>query len=278
MSAWIRLAMMSGLLCLAQLTATCAGDANPPASNTTRVEECGARSASVEPSERLNEAARELANGGQLKGALDRIDYPAARAQSVYVQGRTDDASIREIIEDHLCIGGNDAAFEQVGVYRAGDEAWIVLATPIERPRVEDSAAVAARVLELVNAARGQPRRCGRRRLAAAPALTLSRALTEAAASHARDMARHGALDHRGSDGSTPDERVSRAGYAWGAVGENIAAGQPNAEAVVASWLDSAEHCTNIMGRQFTDTGIAFALASSADRGIYWVQLFAAPE
>src|SRR5580765_8256565 len=65
-----------------------------------------------------------------------------------------------------------------------------------------DSGAIARHVLDLVNAARAHPRRCGRSLLGAAPPLTLSRTLTDVASSHARDMAQHGSMDHRGSDGS----------------------------------------------------------------------------
>ena len=59
-------------------------------------------------------------------------------------------------------------------------------------PTINDSAAVAARVLELVNDARAESRQCGRRRFEAVAALTPSRALTEAASLHARDMAKPG--------------------------------------------------------------------------------------
>ena len=143
---------------------------------------------------------------------------------------------------------------------------------------INDSSAVAARVLELVNDARAESRRCGRRLFEAVAPLTPSRSLTEAASVHARDMAEHGSLDHRGSDGSEPAERVARAGYRWRAVGENVAAGQPSAEAVVDSWLASSGHCANIMAPQFTETGVAFAPVPSGNPSIYWAQVFAAPE
>lgn len=276
---WIRLAFASGLLCLTAFTTACAGDSGPQSTgNAPSLEGCGARAAGIEQSEELNDVAAKLAQGIQLKNALDRIGYAAAKAQSVYVQGPTDDAAIGDIIHDRLCAGAGDAEFEEVGVYRRGDEAWVVLAKRTEQPKVEESAAVAARVLELVNAARAQPRRCGRRQFAAVPRLKPSSVLTEVASSHARDMAQHGTLAHRGSDGSTPDERVSSAGYVWEAVGENIASGQPNADAAVASWLDSPEHCMNIMSRAFTETGVAFALAPSQNPSVYWAQVFAAPQ
>ena len=63
----------------------------------------------------------------------------------------------------------------------------------------ESGAAVRARVVELVNAARSNGRKCGSERFAAAPPLSASRELNEAAAGHARDMARRKFFDHRGS-------------------------------------------------------------------------------
>ena len=79
------------------------------------------------------------------------------------------------------------------------------------------------------------------------------------------------------ADGTVSGDRITRAGYAWQASGENIAAGQRDAEAVVAGWLASAGHCATLMAPYFTETGIAFALAPNANPPIYWVQVFAAP-
>jgi len=137
--------------------------------------------------------------------------------------------------------------------------------------------AVAQRVLELVNAARAEARRCGRDEFAAAPPLALSALLSEVALLHSCDIAQRRSLGHQGSDGSTAGERLTRSGYLWRAFGENVAAGQRDAEAVVAAWLDSPEHCTSIMGPQFTEMGVAFALAPSSYPAIYWTQVFAAP-
>jgi uncharacterized protein YkwD len=140
-----------------------------------------------------------------------------------------------------------------------------------------EPAAVAQRVLELVNAARAEARKCGRDQYDAAQSLTLSAMLNEAALGHARDMAARGFPSHRGSDGSLSGDRITRSGYRWRASGENVAAGQRDADAVVAGWLASPGHCATLMGPQFTEMGIAFALAPSKDPAIYWTQLFAAP-
>ena len=89
-------------------------------------------------------------------------------------------------------------------------------------------------------------------------------------------MAARGRMSHAGSDGSSPGDRATRAGYRWKTVGENVAFGQPTAERVVASWLASAHHCANIMDPDYTDMGIGFA-ADSRDAVPYWSQVFGKP-
>jgi len=271
-----------GLLCTAALATVGVAYADlPTVINAVRAEGCTReRTATtpVEPSEALHDIARELSRGGELDDLIEDTGYPAASSASLYLRGPTDDAAIREAIEDRYCEVVNDAQFTEVGIYRNGNESWIVLAERRQPLAVGDPAGVAARVLALVNAARGESRRCGRRRLDAVPPVTLSRALTEAAQHHADDMAGPAEFDHRGSDGSQPSERVARTGYRWRATGENIAAGQASAEEVVTAWLDSPGHCTNIMGPQFTEMGVAYALAPSENPAIYWAQVFAAPQ
>jgi uncharacterized protein YkwD len=140
----------------------------------------------------------------------------------------------------------------------------------------ESSAAIRARVVELVNDARTRDRRCGAERFTAAPPLRVSPELNHAAADHARDMARKKFFEHRGNDGSQPRDRVLRAGYASRLTGENIAFGPESAEEVVAGWLASPGHCANIMDARFRDIGVG--LSTGRKRGhIYWVQDFGAP-
>jgi uncharacterized protein YkwD len=140
----------------------------------------------------------------------------------------------------------------------------------------ESGADVRTRVVELVNAARGKSRTCGKERFDPAPSLVVSQKLNEAAAGHARDMARRKYFEHRGSDGSQPKDRVLRAGYHSRLTGENIAFGPESAEEVVAGWLASPGHCENIMDPRFQNIGVG--LATGKKRGqIYWVQNFGAP-
>jgi uncharacterized protein YkwD len=89
-------------------------------------------------------------------------------------------------------------------------------------------------------------------------------------------MAEHGFFSHTGSDGSKVSERLSRSGYDWMAVGENLAYGSVGhftAETVVRGWLESPPHCTVIMTPDFTEMGIV-KLTDGYD---FWVQVFARP-
>lgn len=140
----------------------------------------------------------------------------------------------------------------------------------------ESNASVRARVVDLVNEARSRPRRCGSERFSAASPLNVSGPLNDAAAAHARDMARKKYFDHRGSNGSQPRDRVRRAGYESRLTGENIALGPESAEEVVAGWLASPGHCANIMDARFREIGVGLSVGRKRGQ-IYWVQNFGAP-
>jgi uncharacterized protein YkwD len=130
-------------------------------------------------------------------------------------------------------------------------------------------------VLELVNEARGRPTRCGRQTFIATTPLKLSVALVNAALAHSLDMATRDYFDHAGPDGSTPASRVTRAGYAWRAVGENLAAGVATPDEAVAGWLQSAAHCQNLMDPRFTDMGVGYFVSPKDPSAIFWTQVFA---
>jgi uncharacterized protein YkwD len=60
-------------------------------------------------------------------------------------------------------------------------------------------------------------------------------------------------------------------------VGENIAAGQPTPEQVVAGWVQSPRHCANLMAAEYTEMGVAYATEPHSAAGTYWTQMFASP-
>jgi uncharacterized protein YkwD len=274
--------LVRALMCAAALAMAQAVRADPvTVINALRMDRCGrqpAAGAAVQSSEALDDVAQELSRRDRLTDAIARVGYPAVSSTSIHIAGTRDDEAIRRLLVERHCAAVNNPQFSELGVFQRGDDTWIVLAERSSPPAVGDSPPVARRALELVNAARSKARRCGRRRYDAAPPLTLSAALADAASIHARDMAQRGSMDHRGSDGSSSAERVTRVGYRWRAVAENIAAGQPDADTVVAAWLMSSGHCVNLMGPQYTEMGIAFAPAPSRNPAIYWAQVFAAPQ
>lgn len=140
----------------------------------------------------------------------------------------------------------------------------------------QQASAVAARVIELVNKARSEGRRCGPDSFAPTAPLATAPPLQAAAEAHARDMAAREFFAHRGPDGSEPRDRVRRAGYASRLTGENIAFAAETAQEVVAGWLASPGHCANIMDGRFRHTGVGFATGRKEGH-IYWVQTFGAP-
>ena len=225
----------------------------------------------------LDRVASELARDDRLGTAIAKTNYPAETSTSFHVKGSREDPVVQKELADRYCAAINDAKYVELGAYQKGDETWIVLARRQPEAPVLDPAAAAHRVLALVNDARSVARKCGRDDFAPAAPLSRSDTLTAAAAAHALDMAAHRKLDHTGSDGSSSGERVTRTGYVWRAVGENIASGQKDADAVVAAWLESPGHCATLMGPYFTEMGVAFSYAPGANPGIYWAQEFAAP-
>lgn len=125
--------------------------------------------------------------------------------------------------------------------------------------------------LEYVNLARAGGYDCGSKgTFAPAAGLKLESRLITAAQKHADDMNEHGYFSHTGQDGSSPSERVTREGYSWSKVGENLAQGYTNTSKVVAGWLESDGHCANLMNPAYTELGVGKS-------GDIWVQVFARP-
>jgi uncharacterized protein YkwD len=223
----------------------------------------------------LDAVAKEWSKGGRLQQALERTGYRAVSSSSMRISGAANEQAIVDILAQHYCSIVTNREFTDIGIERRGRDAWLVVATPLNLPSARDANRIAREVLVLVNEARSKPRKCGRTSFAAAQPVTLSATLNKAALQHAQDMARHSHFEHEGTDGSTPADRATRAGYRWRHVAENIAAGAPNARAVVDGWLASPGHCANIMSPQYREMGIAFALNPQSKAGIYWAQTLA---
>ena len=88
------------------------------------------------------------------------------------------------------------------------------------------------------------------------PPLKHAPLLEVAAKGHARDMADRDLMTHDGSDGSTPSQRIVRAGYHYLTSGENVAKGYKTVPVVMQGWMDSPPHRKNVLG-DFTEIGVA---------------------
>jgi uncharacterized protein YkwD len=84
-------------------------------------------------------------------------------------------------------------------------------------------------------------------------------------------MSDHQSMSHTGSDGSSPGDRITRAGYDWRTYGENVAYGYPTPESVMAGWMSSPGHKANILNCAFKEIGVGMA-----KDGYYWTQDFGA--
>jgi uncharacterized protein YkwD len=249
--------------------------------NRARGASCGLSRASHPPlieSRGLDDVARLLARGESLDQAQQRAGYRAARSLWIRISGATDDAAVERTVSGRFCGQLASPRLRHIGVYRDGAaRLWIVVAAPFTTPPIRDAAAVSRVVLALTNRARAHARTCGWHRFPPAPPLSLAPALTRAARAHSRDMAVHDFFSHTGSDGSTPGQRATRAGYRWSMVGENIASGVETPAAAVAGWLASPHHCANIMTAGFRQMGVAFAVDTANPQVIAWTEDFGTP-
>ncbi|WP_052423008.1 CAP domain-containing protein [Nonomuraea candida] len=120
---------------------------------------------------------------------------------------------------------------------------------------------MASRVVTLTNSARSR-HGCG--------PLRVNGGLTRSARTHSLEMARTGLLDHNSPDGSTPWDRMERAGYHWGAA-ENIGAGYTTPDEAIRGWMDNPAHRQNILNCRLKAIGVGVA---SGPGGPWWTQDF----
>ena len=106
------------------------------------------------------------------------------------------------------------------------------------------------------------------------PPLEVSSKLQAARCKHAKDMAAHGKMTHKGSDGSSSMKRILAKGYNYRRAGENVAAGNFTVEGLMKGWMESPHHKRNILG-SFSQIGVACATGENGKR--YWCVTFGLP-
>jgi uncharacterized protein YkwD len=124
-----------------------------------------------------------------------------------------------------------------------------------------------------------------------APPLKWNDQLYRSAYEHSYDMAKSDTFSHDGSGteydwtaqvqdlgrGSKLQDRVENNNYKnWKKIGENIAAGTDfkSAKDAVEAWIESDDHCENLMNPDFTEVGMSVVYDEDSYYHYYWTQDF----
>ncbi|MBB6350427.1 CAP domain-containing protein [Nonomuraea muscovyensis] len=126
---------------------------------------------------------------------------------------------------------------------------------------IQPAPGMASKVVTLTNSARAR-QGCG--------PLRVDARLTRSARAHSLEMARSGRFAHDSPDGSSPWERMERAGYQAGAA-ENIGRGYTSPEEAVRGWLANPAHRQNILNCRIRAIGVGVA---DGPGGPWWTQDF----
>ena len=100
--------------------------------------------------------------------------------------------------------------------------------------------------------------------------LRLDPKLTVAAKAHSRDLAKTDRISHYGSDGSSPWDRVKRAGYSAKIAAENVGTGQASLQEVFKGWEQSPGHNRNLLLPGAKDMGIALIADPKTEFKTFW--------
>lgn len=121
-------------------------------------------------------------------------------------------------------------------------------------------------VLELVNQER--------EKVGAAP-LTLDSTLCEMANVRAIESSKN--FSHTRSNGRACFTIFDDYKMDYSYCGENLAAGNSEAEATVEQWINSPGHYANMIDPEFTEIGIGYCYDESSPYKYHWVQIFRCP-
>jgi len=133
------------------------------------------------------------------------------------------------------------------------------LSTKVYHIRDRDTSAIQYRMLDSVNSLR---------QAAGVQPVVLNAQLTGAAATHSRDMSVQNRPWHFGSDGSSPIDRVRRAGYTGEMLGENISETYETELETLAAWMEESGTRTVLLNKNARDMG--FAWFQEANGKIWW--------
>jgi len=172
-------------------------------------------------------------------------------------------------VEGSVVAEGGDFGSEESTEFTIGSTGPTPPTSPVATPITPPTAApVSTPILtEMLNAVNAERSNEG------LGALCYNNKLIDAAQIHSDDMAGGGFLSHTGSDGSSPFQRMTDAGFNWNSAAENIAAGQQTVESVMTAWMNSPGHKANILGVSSKYFGLGLTYSSNTTP--YWTQVFA---
>lgn len=130
---------------------------------------------------------------------------------------------------------------------------YAAVAAPASQPAGAQLSADMNRIVELINL---------RRREAGLAPVVVDGTLMACAQQYSEVQASQGGINHRGPDGSTPGQRLSRCGYRWKHFGENLSAGYANPDELVAAWMASPGHRKNILNGKVVEIGLGYTRRS----------------
>ncbi len=111
--------------------------------------------------------------------------------------------------------------------------------------------------------------------------LALEARLAMASQRHAEDMASNGFFSDNGSDGSTLEVRVRRAGYPYRQVAEQLALGYPGFDSVVDMWMQRAASRRTLLSPNLVEAGVGYASTNLIIEGKrfdhFWVLILGEP-
>lgn len=130
-------------------------------------------------------------------------------------------------------------------------------------PQQDAVKSVESRVIDLTNAER--------QKAGLAP-LKANWQLSRVARYKSEDMRDLNYFSHTSPTYGSPFDMMKQFGISYRAAGENIAAGQQTAEAVVKAWMNSPGHRANILNPNYNEIGVGYATGGSYR--YYWTQHF----
>lgn len=119
----------------------------------------------------------------------------------------------------------------------------------VYRIKNSDADEVQFRMLDAINSLRSA---------AGQPPVQFDARLNAAAATHSRDMANQNRPWHFGSDGSSPIQRIQRAGFSGSLIGENISETYESELETLGAWMEKPDTRRIILSKEANLMGFAW--------------------